>query len=315
LTTSTVLNKISAGLDSSTSSYKRDFKRQLVQSIHVGMQLEGYANGGHLALKVLDYQEELKKVVVTAFAEALAGAAKLKEKDDCLAWANAGGCIYHPKHPHTKLPKCGGQDNIAEFECSAGAVSFGLIQEIDAIATASAPPMKIFAVLIMKLTFLISCHCLSNFNGTFLLQRGWGSAGAKATAWTCGKSVSIIDLELTASALAEATAVAISYAYAKCEVDGGFACAHAATKIKETAYAVAKAYATLWAKSIRCKRKCKVEVDVVVEAVGSILVKAASKALAAGCSSASLSANATGTYSPLEPVLCVRHHRIQRLSL
>jgi hypothetical protein len=96
--------------------------------------------------------------------------------------------------------------------------------------------------------------------------------------------VAIAELEVTAKALAEATAVAISYAYASCKVNGGYACAVAGTEIKETAYAVARSYASLWAGAIRCKDKCNVGVDAVVEAVGSILVKAASDAFAGGCS-------------------------------
>jgi hypothetical protein len=105
------------------------------------VQLEGYTSGGRLRVSVLDYQEELKKVVVTAFAEALAGAAELKKLDGCLAWANVGGCIYTPEHPDTTRPGCGG-DNIAEFECKASAVSVGAIEEIDAVVTASEPPCR-----------------------------------------------------------------------------------------------------------------------------------------------------------------------------
>jgi hypothetical protein len=96
--------------------------------------------------------------------------------------------------------------------------------------------------------------------------------------------VAIAELEVTAKALAKATAVAISYAYASCKVNGGYACAVAGTEIKETAYAVARSYASLWAGAIRCKDKCNVNVDAMVEAVGSILVKAATDAFAAGCS-------------------------------
>jgi hypothetical protein len=113
------------------------------------MQLEGYTKGGKLLLSVLDYQEELKKVVVTAFAEALAGAAKLKKEDGCLAWANAGGCIYTPDHPETKRPSCGG-NNISKFECTAVAVSVGAVEEIDACASASVllPRQTITCVLV-----------------------------------------------------------------------------------------------------------------------------------------------------------------------
>jgi hypothetical protein len=103
------------------------------------VQLSGYVSGGSkLFLTVLDYQKELQKVVVTAFAEALAAAANLKKADGCLAWANAGGCIYVPQNPYTKRPNCGAQTNLADFKCNATAVSVGAIQEINAIARASA---------------------------------------------------------------------------------------------------------------------------------------------------------------------------------
>jgi hypothetical protein len=125
-----------------------------------GVQLEGYINGGYLLLSVLDYQEELKRVVVTAYAEALAAAAELKKADGCLAWANAGGCIYTPEHPDTRRPNCGGK-NIADFECTAAAVSVGAIEEIDAVATASAlPPQQcMLSPLNVKCQLCSEVHC------------------------------------------------------------------------------------------------------------------------------------------------------------
>lgn len=109
-------------------------------------------------------------------------------------------------------------------------------------------------------------------------------AGASAAAWSCGDSVSIAELEVTAHALAKATAVALSYAYSSCEVDDGWACSSAGTEIKQTATAVAQAYADLWAGAYTCEDTCTVEADAVVEAVGSVLVTAASDAMAEGCS-------------------------------
>jgi hypothetical protein len=101
--------------------------------------------------------------------------------------------------------------------------------------------------------------------------------------------VAIAELEVTAKALAEATAVAISYAYASCKVNDGYACAVASTEIQETAYAVARSFASIWGAAIRCKGTCNVDVDAVVRAVGTILVKAATDALAAGCTGELLS--------------------------
>jgi hypothetical protein len=114
-----------------------------------------------LLLTVLDYQKELQKVVVTAFAEALAAAESLKKADGCLAWANAGGCIYVPKNPNTKRPNCGGQTNLAEFKCTAAAVSVGAIEEIDAVADASAlpPPPALKKKKKSKGTCFAQCFC------------------------------------------------------------------------------------------------------------------------------------------------------------
>ena len=68
------------------------------------MQLSAYTTAGsQLAFQVFDYQSELKKVVVTAFADALALAADYNNKEKCMAWVNAGGCIYTPEHPDLSL--------------------------------------------------------------------------------------------------------------------------------------------------------------------------------------------------------------------
>ena len=113
-------------------------------------------------------------------------------------------------------------------------------------------------------------------------------AGASAAAWTCGDSVAIVELEVTAKALAEATAIAFSYAFVDCKVDGGWTCAFASSDIEQTARATATAYAELWAGAYTCKDTCSVEVDAVVEAVGDILVKAATEASADVCLGATL---------------------------
>lgn len=106
------------------------------------VQLKAYTGGGgQLIFKVLDYEADVEKVVASAFASTLAAAADLKEEGGCLAWANAGGCIYTPEQPDTVYPNCEGcegSDCLANAECTAEAVSVGAIKEIDAIAEASA---------------------------------------------------------------------------------------------------------------------------------------------------------------------------------
>lgn len=124
-------------------------------------------------------------------------------------------------------------------------------------------------------------------------------AGSKAAAWTCGDSVAITQAQTTAAALANATAQACSLAYASCEVDGGYACAFAGTEIKQAARAVARAFAELWAGAYTCPSdvSCGVSVDAVTEAVGTILVKAASEAFAAVCTGAPIRFNSILAHS------------------
>lgn len=94
------------------------------------MQLNAYTapTGVPLFLSAFDYKEDLEKVVVTAYAQALANAASFKNNNDCLAWVNTEGCIWTPTH----------EDPNFCFECEAVSVSVGVIEEIDAIAEASA---------------------------------------------------------------------------------------------------------------------------------------------------------------------------------
>jgi hypothetical protein len=56
-----------------------------------------------------------------------ADAASYKDRENCVAWVNTGGCIWTPDSP----------DPEACFECEALAVSVGQIKEIDALVEAS----------------------------------------------------------------------------------------------------------------------------------------------------------------------------------
>jgi hypothetical protein len=89
--------------------------------------------------------------------------------------------------------------------------------------------------------------------------------------------------------LAKATAQAVSYAYVDCQVsDGGYVCASADTSISVWVQAVARAWAGLWAAGIQCDDKCFVEIEAVVDSVGTILVDAATEAYAFLCGGTSL---------------------------
>jgi hypothetical protein len=112
-------------------------------------------------------------------------------------------------------------------------------------------------------------------------------AGVSAASWTCGDYVDIAEAEATSKAVAKAVAEAVSLAYVNCfsSIDGGYVCAEAGTSISVWVGAVAKAWAGAWARAVTCVDTCKVSVDVVVEAVGHILVDAATDAYVGLCAS------------------------------
>jgi hypothetical protein len=113
-------------------------------------------------------------------------------------------------------------------------------------------------------------------------------AAASAAAWSCGDSVAVAELEVTAEALAKATAEAASLAYANCSVDeGGYVCVLTFTSISAWVEAVVRAWAEAWAVAIDCQDRCFVDVEAVVDAVGKILVDAATEAYAFLCEGAS----------------------------
>jgi hypothetical protein len=76
---------------------------------------------------VADYKYDIERVVVTAYAQALADANKYRKSSNCVAWVNAGGCIWTEGTDDEKY-YCAG--------CSAEAYSEGSVSKIDAIATA-----------------------------------------------------------------------------------------------------------------------------------------------------------------------------------
>jgi hypothetical protein len=124
-------------------------------------------------------------------------------------------------------------------------------------------------------------------------------AAEAAIGWSCGESVAITDLELTARALAKASAEATSYAYVNCQVsEGGYTCASADSSISVWIQAVARAWAGAWAAGIQCDDKCFVDIDVVVDSVGSVLVDAVTDAYAFVCGGAFL----THLHSTVFPV-------------
>jgi hypothetical protein len=109
-------------------------------------------------------------------------------------------------------------------------------------------------------------------------------AGASAASWTCGDNVAIAEAEATSKAVAKAVAEAVSLAYVNCfSSDGGYVCGETGTSIAIWVGAVAKAWAGAWARAVTCPDKCTVSVDVVVEAVGHILVDAATDAYVGLC--------------------------------
>jgi hypothetical protein len=109
-------------------------------------------------------------------------------------------------------------------------------------------------------------------------------AGASAASWTCGDYVDIAEAEATAKAVAKAVAEAISVAFAECfSDDGGYVCADAGTSIAVWVEATARAWAGAWVSAVTCTDKCNVSIDVIVDAVGHILVDAATDAYVGLC--------------------------------
>jgi hypothetical protein len=82
-----------------------------------------------LTFAVSDFQSDVEKVTVTAFTTALAAAYNYKEENGCLAWVNAGGCIWTEGHPDERT-YCA--------ECTVITHSVGAVDSIDAIAEACA---------------------------------------------------------------------------------------------------------------------------------------------------------------------------------
>jgi hypothetical protein len=76
-------------------------------------------------------------------------------------------------------------------------------------------------------------------------------------------------------------------AYANCKVyTGGYVCTSASSSVSVWMEAVAQAWAEAWAVAIQCKTRCSLNVEDVVDAVGKILVEAASDAYAYLCAGA-----------------------------
>jgi hypothetical protein len=77
------------------------------------------------------FQSDIKKVVVTAYAQALASSYNYGKESGCVAFVNAGGCIWTEGHP---------EEETYCADCIAISYSEGAVDSIDAIAEASAPP-------------------------------------------------------------------------------------------------------------------------------------------------------------------------------
>jgi hypothetical protein len=76
------------------------------------------------------FRTDIEKVVATAYAQALSGAYTYRNANGCVAWVNAGGCIWTQGHPDEKN-YCAG--------CVAKAYSEGAVESSSAVATAGVP--------------------------------------------------------------------------------------------------------------------------------------------------------------------------------
>lgn len=89
--------------------------------------IDATANGGDVLASIHATQVTIDKAVVTAYAEALAGAKAVYDTHECAAYGTSEGCVFTEEHPEGEC-----------VECVMTAVSFGQITEIGAIADASA---------------------------------------------------------------------------------------------------------------------------------------------------------------------------------
>jgi hypothetical protein len=112
------------------------------------------------------------------------------------------------------------------------------------------------------------------------------AAGAEAIAYSCGKDHTEAEASVFASAIATAFAQAVSSADGYCKsTDGSSACAWGSSSITAFAYAQASAFATAWAAAANgCN--CKIEVEVITQAIQEIFVKAHTAVTADICSGA-----------------------------
>jgi hypothetical protein len=96
------------------------------------VQLDVFTSTKHLPTliaAVSEVKSVVKGVVVKAWAEALTDAYNYKNKEGCLAWVNAGGCIWTVGHP---------DEQTYCASCVARAYSAGAVDKINAVAKAGA---------------------------------------------------------------------------------------------------------------------------------------------------------------------------------
>jgi hypothetical protein len=82
-----------------------------------------------LTVSVSNFQKDVERIVATAYAVALGWAYDFKTERGCLAWVNAGGCIW--TEGYSEL-------HHACHECVATYYDEGAVSSIDAIAAAGA---------------------------------------------------------------------------------------------------------------------------------------------------------------------------------
>jgi hypothetical protein len=110
----------------------------LFESCSGHLQFEVFTSSKNLrelTIAVSEFQSDVEKVTATAYSTALAAAYNYKEENGCLAWVNAGGCIWTEGHP---------DEQTYCAECTVITHSVGAVDAIDAIAEACACLIRIF---------------------------------------------------------------------------------------------------------------------------------------------------------------------------
>ena len=108
------------------------------------MQIDSYSNSpGEKVQEVFSVKVDIEEAIVTAYAEALASVAIVKDKQNCLAYGNSEGCIVT-------------EEDVLCASCEVTSFGASAATEIDAIAVAST---SLHGSVCPRLYRALGCFC------------------------------------------------------------------------------------------------------------------------------------------------------------